>query len=341
MGNGWRRRLFSVAAACLAATAGHAEPVADFYKGKTIQVMIGFSAGGGYDNYAREIARHMGKYIPGHPTLVPQNMPGAGSLLLTNYLYNVAPKDGTVFGIIARNMALDPLLGSGTAHYDASKLTWLGSVADEVSVCAVWKTSPVQNWADIAAKPFSLGGEGARAEPDAFANVLKNLFGAQVKLVTGYPGGNDISMAMERGEVDGRCGWSWSSIKGTRMSWLKDGQMKILVQLSLAKAKDMPGDSPLIIDVARTDEQREILKLIFAQQVFAWPFAAPPGLPPERAEALITAFEATMKDQEFAAELGKFGLEINPVSAAKMGRLIAELYQAPKNVIEGAKQALQ
>jgi tripartite-type tricarboxylate transporter receptor subunit TctC len=320
----------------------NAQSTADFYKGKTVTVLIGYTPGGGYDNYAREIARYMGRYIPGNPTLVPQNMPGAGSLQLANYLYNVAPKDGTVFGIFGRGLPMDPLLQPGSgAQFDASKFTWLGSVANEVSVCAVWKTSPVQQWSDVTKKQFSVGGTGGGSDPDVFANVLKNVFGAKIKLVSGYPGGNDISFAMERGEVDGRCGWSWSSIKGTRMSWLKDGQMKILVQLSLSKAKDMVGDPPLVTDLATNDEQRQVLKLIFSRQVTAWPFAAPPGLPDDRKEALRKAFDGTMTDKDFVADLQKFGLEVSPAAGTDMEKLIGELYKTPPDIVAKARMAVQ
>src|SRR5712691_4597790 len=229
-----------------------AQSVADFYRGKQVQVLIGYSAGAGYDLYARVLARHMGKHIPGNPTLVPQNMPGAGSLKLANFLYSQAPKDGSVVGMVSRGMATEPLFGD--AKFDATKFVWLGSITSEVSVCATWHTSAIKSWADITAKDFALGGMGSASETDTFAKLLRNMFGAKLRLVSGYPGGNDVNLAMERGEVDGRCGWSWSSIKSQKGAWLKEKKINLLVQLGIAKHADLP-NVPALLELAQNDEQ--------------------------------------------------------------------------------------
>ncbi len=201
----------------LMARPGNAQTVADFYAGRIINVYVGFSSGGAYDIYARLLARFMGSHLPGHPTLVPQNMAGAGGLTLANFLYNVAAEDGTAFGTFSRGLITTPLLGTG-ARYDSTKFFWLGSVAPETDLCAVWSASPVATWDDMMHKDFVMGGTAPGADTDDYSSVLKNMFGAKLKLVSGYPGGNELNIAMERGEIDGRCGWSWSAIKLTNLS---------------------------------------------------------------------------------------------------------------------------
>src|SRR5215469_1718275 len=191
----------------------HADPVEDFYKGRTITVLIGYSPGGSYDAAGRVLAHYMGRHIPGSPSFVPQNMPGAGTLNLANYLYNVAPKDGSAFGIFARGMAMEPLIGGTNTKFDATKFTWIGSAANEISVCATYATSPVKTWNDALTKDFTVAGNGSGSDPDVFANVLRNKFGVRNRLISGYPGSAEISLAMERGEIDGRCGWSWSRLQ--------------------------------------------------------------------------------------------------------------------------------
>jgi len=323
--------------AMLMARPAHADAVEDFYKGKTISVVIGYSVGGGYDLYARHLARHMGKYIPGRPTLVPQNMTGAGSLRAASYIYSAAPKDGTVFGTFARAMAIQPLLSS--APFDGTKFTWLGSVTNDVSTCITWHTSPVKTWTDMLETPVTLGGEGPGADPDIFALVYKNVFGAKVKLVTGYHGTNDTVLAMERGEVDGLCGLSWSTLQSRHLEWMRSGKINIVVQAAFKKQPELAG-VPLITDLVKTPEQGQILKLILTSQEMARPFAAPPGIPDDRRAALLAAFERTMKDPEFLEEAKKLNLEVNPVSAHAIDDLLAELYATPKEVLEKAAQAI-
>jgi len=315
-----------------------AQSVEDFYRGKNINLVIGYSVGGGYDLYARQLARHIGKYIPGRPTIVPQNMTGAGSLRAASYIYSAAPKDGTVFGTFARAMAIQPLLTS-TAQFDGTKFTWLGSVTNDVSTCVTWHTAAVKTWKDMLEKPVTFGGEGPGADPDLFALLYKNVFGAKVKLVTGYHGTNDTTLAMERGEVDGLCGLSWSTLKSRHMQWMKEKKINILVQAAFQRQPDL-GDVPLITDAVKTPEQRQILKLFLTSQEMARPFAAPPGIPEDRKAALIAAFDQTMKDPEFLSEAQKLELDVNPVSAKAIDEMLAELYATPKDVLEKAAQAI-
>jgi tripartite-type tricarboxylate transporter receptor subunit TctC len=337
-----RNRLIPAVAAVLAAlaSAAHADPVEDFYKGRTITVLIGYSPGGSYDAAGRVLARHMGRYIPGNPSLLPQNMPGAGTLNLVNYLYNVAPKDGTAFGIFARGMAMEPLIGGTNAKFDATKLTWIGSAANEISLCATFASSPVKTWHDALTTEFTVAGNGSGSDPDVFANVLRNAFGVKNRLISGYPGSAEISLAMERGEIDGRCGWSWSSIKAEKSQWLAEHKLNLIVQLALEKAADL-ADVPLITELATDDRQRQILKLIFSRQTMGRPFAGPPAIPADRAEALRKAFDLTMKDPQFLAEAQMRGLEINPVSGHDIEKLIAELYATPRDIVTQAREATE
>jgi tripartite-type tricarboxylate transporter receptor subunit TctC len=326
--------------AVIGAATAQAQSPADFYKGKTVELYIGYSVGGGYDVYARLLARHLGKHIPGNPTIIPKNMEGAGSLRLANWLYNVGPKDGTVFGTIGRGTAFDPLLGHKGAQFDASKFTWIGSANDEVSVCVAWHTAGVAQIEDLFTKELVVGGTGASADTDQFPRIANGVLGTKFKIITGYPGGNDVGLAMERGEVKGRCGWSWSSVKSTHPSWVQDKKINVLVQLALSKHPDLP-DVPLIIDLAKTDEQRQVLKLIFARQVMGRPYLAPPGIPQDRAAALRQAFMATMQDKDFLADAEKAQLEITPVAGDRVEQLVKDIYATPPAVATMAADLLK
>ena len=219
------------------------------------------------------------------------NRPGAGSLTAANFLYNGAPKDGATIAHFNRSVPLEPLMGNAAAKFDGRRFTWLGSVGNEVSVCVGWHASAVQNWNDLITKEFIAGAAGMGADTGVFPLVLRNVFGAKIKIITGYPGGGEMNLAMEKGEIDGRCGWSWSGVKSTKPDWLTGKQINILAQLALQKSPELPG-VPLVVDQATNDEQREILKIVFSRQEFAWPFAAPPDIPADRRQALRNAFAA-------------------------------------------------
>jgi tripartite-type tricarboxylate transporter receptor subunit TctC len=315
----------------LAANA-RADAVADFYRGRSITLTIGYSAGGGYDAYGRVLARHLSKHIPGRPSVIAQNMPGAGSLRAANFLYNVAPKDGTAIGHFSRGMAMEPLIGASATQFDARRFAWLGSGTDEVSICTTWHTSAVKTWNDMLTIPFTVGGEGSGSDPDIFSAVMRNAFGVKLKLVSGYPGSAEVALAIERGEVDGRCGWSWSSLKLLKPDWIANRKINIITQLALKKSPELP-DVPLIFDFATSDRQRQILKLVLSRQSMARPFAAPPDLPADRKAALRTAFDQTLADPEFLAEARQRGLEVNPVSGAEIDRLVDELYRTAPDIV--------
>src|ERR1700736_6098071 len=326
--------------ALLSALPARAEGPAEFYKGKNVELYVGYSVGGAYDLYTRVLARHLGKHIPGNPTIVPKNLEGAGSLRLANWLYNVGAKDGTVIGTIGRGTTVDPLLGARGAQFQAAKFTSIGSANKEVSVCVAWKTSGISKFADVFERELIVGGTGQAADTDQFPRILNGVLGTKFKIVTGYPGGNDVTLAMERGEVQGRCGWSWSSVLSTHKRWIEDKSITVLVQLSLNKHPDLP-DVPLVMDFAKTEDQQQMFKLIFARQVMGRPYLAPPDVPKDRAEALRKAFMDTMKDNEFLADAEKSQLEINPVDGAEVEKLVKELYQTPKPLADKAAQFIR
>jgi tripartite-type tricarboxylate transporter receptor subunit TctC len=328
-----------IALVLLFAASARADPISDFYRGRSVTLIIGYSAGGGYDAYGRTVARHLGRHVPGGPTVIAQNMPGAGSLRSANFLYNVAPKDGSVIGHFSRGLAMEPLIGTSATQFDARKFAWLGSGTNEVSICMSWHTSPVKTWNDMLTLPFTVGGEGSGSDPDIFSVVVRNAFGAKLKLVSGYPGSAEVALAIERGEIDGRCGWSWSSLKLLKPDWIANKRINIIAQLALTKSPDLP-DVPLIFDFATTDRQRQMLKLVLSRQSMARPFAAPAELPADRKAALRKAFDETMADREFLAEAKQRGLEVNPVSGAAIDKLVDELYQTAPDIVAEVRAAI-
>ena len=329
-----------LAASAFATTPVSADAVTDFYKKKRLTLYVGFSAGGGYDRYSRTLARHMGRHIPGKPRIVVKNRTGAGSMILTNELYNSLPKDGSVFATVGRGQTHEPLLGTKEAKFDATKFTWLGTMNNEVSLCVSWHTSKIRTFDNMLAMPFVVGGVGPGADTDNFPKVINYVFGSKMKLITGYPGGNDINFATERGELDGRCAWSWSSVKSTRPQWLKDKKINLLVQMSTEPHPELTKMGiPFIMDYAKTEDQKAILAFIFSRQAWGRPYIAPPGIPADRAKALQNAFMATMTDSEFLADAKKQKLDISPLSGPKVASLVADLYRTPENIIKLASAA--
>ena len=336
-------RLVRTAAALLAsalllsAGAAGAAPASDFYKGRTINVIIGYSAGGGYDLYARVLSQHMGKHIPGNPNVIPQNMPGAGSVKAAAYVFSAAPKDGTVIGTFARGIPATALIGQ--APLDARKFTWLGSATKDVTLCVSWSASPVKTWNDVLTKQTTFGGEGPAGDPDIFAKLYKNVFGAKIKLATGFPGTTDVTLAMQRREVDGLCGISWSTVKARYGNWVKEKKLNILLQAADAKAPDLP-NVPLAQDFAKTTEQKQMLDFAMAGEILARPFVAPPGIPEDRKAILRAAFDATLRDPAFLADAAKTMIDIDPVSAAEAEAIVNKLYALPKDVVQKAARAI-
>ncbi len=323
--------LAAVVALAMTSTA-RADSVADFYKGKTVEFYIGYSVGGGYDTYARLLARHIGKHIPGNPTVVPKNMPGAGSLKLTNWLYEAAPQDGTVLGSIARAAPFDPLFGNKKAKFVADKFNYIGSANNEVSICAAMADTGIKTFEELKSKELIVGGTGDTADTVQFPKVLNAVLGTKFKIINGYPGGKDVVLAMERGEVSGRCGWSWSSVKAKNKDWLEGGKMNILLQLSTGKHAELP-DVPLVMDLVSSDADKALLTLMFARQELGRPYVAPPNIPADRVAALRAAFDATMQDAEFLAEAKSADLELAPVSGERVQKLVMDSYTTDPSVV--------
>jgi tripartite-type tricarboxylate transporter receptor subunit TctC len=270
-------------------------------------------------------------------------MPGAGSLKVVNYLYNVAPKDGTAFGTFGRGIAMEPLLQhSQGANFDALKFNWIGSATDEVSVCAFWRTTGIKTFAELKNSPKTLkvGATGSGSDTDVYAVLTQTVLKAPLKLITGFPGGSEVNLAMQRGEVDGRCGWSWSSMLSQSKALLDGKKVNVVIQLALEKHEDLP-NVPLVMDLPASPEDKAALKLIVSRNAIARPFAAPPGVPAERVAALRAAFDTTMKDPEFLAETKRLQLEVRPVAGDAVQTLIKDVYASPPAVIKRAAEVEQ
>ena len=315
-----------------------ADSVEAFYKGKTIQLLIGFGPGGGYDVYGRAVARHLGRFIPGNPTLVPQNMAGAGSVRAASFLYNAAPKDGTVLGSFSRGIIVDTLLGTNKGQFEAQGFGWIGSVTNEVSVCGFSRRSGIRTWDDMLTQKTTVGSSGAADDLGVYANVLRSVFDAKLRLISGYPGTADILLAVERAELGGLCGWSWSTLKSRSKALYESKEIAVPVQLGLTPHEDLP-DVPLVTSLTKDPTKSAVLRLIFSRQTMARPFAAPPGLPEERLQALRAAFDATMKDKDFLADVQKLDLEVRPVSGLEIDALVANLARTPADIRKLAVEA--
>ncbi|HUZ67292.1 MAG TPA: tripartite tricarboxylate transporter substrate-binding protein [Beijerinckiaceae bacterium] len=330
----FKQRPFRLAAAAAATLCLIAPPAlaAPFYKGKVVTLYVGFSAGGGYDLYARTLARYMGRYLPGKPTVVVKNMTGAGGLRLANWTHSVAPDDGTAFSMFARVTPFDPLLGDPGAQFKTDKaFTYVGSANKEVSVCVSWHTSDIKTFKDILTKTFIVGSFGPDTDSEQHVHILNRLLGTKMKLVKGYNGGNDVNLAMQRGEVQGRCGYSWSGIRASHMDWVRNGDIHIIVQNAVEKHPDLP-NVPLIMDMAKTARQKQMLRLAFEPEKMGRPFMAPPHILPKRLAELRAAFMRTMTDKDFLAMAKKAKLEISPMSGQAMTRLVRRLYATPRKL---------
>ncbi len=324
----------------LAGSAARAEDEKEpFYKGKQIRLIIGSDVAGGYDTYGRLFARHIGKFIPGNPRVVVTNMDGAGGVQAANYLAHVAPKDGTVIVMMQNNMPQAKVLGLQGVDFDPTQLNWLGSLNSEVSVCVAWHTSPVKTIEDAKTHELIVGGAGQN-NTEQLPAVFNNLIGTKFKIISGYPSGNGILLALERREVDGRCGWSWSSVVVQKPQWLKDKTVNVLAQVALKKHPNLP-DVPLILDLAKTEEDRQALEFLFARLAMGRPLAAPPGMPPERVALLRKAFDEMVADKEVQADFAKQKQELTPMSGEEIQALVERLNKFPKDVIVKADAATE
>jgi tripartite-type tricarboxylate transporter receptor subunit TctC len=320
--------------------AAQAQDVGAFYKGKQMTIVVGSSAGGGYDTYARLVGRHMGKHIPGNPIFIVQNMPGAGGNVSANYLYNVAPKDGTVIGAYQSGVILEPLLGKTPVKHDPSKAIYLGSANDDVYICIARADAAAKSFQDVLKTELILAASQSSSTAD-YPEVINTVLKSKFKPVTGYAGSREISLAIERGEAQGACGLAWPSINVTQPGWFDTGRMKVILQTHATGHPELNAKGvPLAHSFAKTDEDRAMLDLFFSQSRFGRPFVIAPDVPKDRAEALRKAFAETMKDPEARAEAAKFRLDMDPVSAQDVQEEVRKVYASPPAIIAKVKAAL-
>ena len=309
-----------------------AQPGGDTFVAKSVAMIIGFGPGGGYDLWGRTVGRHIGRHLPGAPTVIPQNMPGAGSYAAASYIFNIAPKDGSVLGIIARDAALGPLSGATGARFDPTRLSWIGTPTKETNVCVAYHTSQVKSVLDLYDKQLIVGDTGPGTGTRSYPKALNELLGMKFKLVGGFPASSDVFLAMERGEVEGICE-SLDSIKIRRPDWIPTRKISILFQGGAEPNPELDG-VPFVLDLALTGEQRQAIEFLYAGQGIGRPFVAPPDLPPDRLKMLRDAFKATMTDPAFVAEAQKSKLDLEPEDGEHLAVLIAKIYATPKPIVD-------
>jgi len=319
---------------CLATAAPAQEP---FFARKTITISIGYTAGGSYDLYGRLVARHLGKHIPGQPTVVAQNMPGTGSLKAAAYLYEVAPKDGTALGVIVESAALEQALGNPAAQYDAAKFTYVGRVATSNNIFMQWHTSKVQSIDDSRKFESSLAGTGPGSIAETVPRLLNALAGTKFKLVSGYPASTEGMLAMERGEVEGASS-SWAAVSVGKKDWLRDRKIRIILQTAPERTKDLP-DAPALPEIGTTNDDKQVYQLYASGSAIGRSVIAPPDLPPERVKILRDAFSAMVKDADFIADIQKLNVELDPLPGERVQELIVRTLNVPQAVRERAKLA--
>ena len=303
------------------------------------RIVVGTSVGATYDAYARLVAQHMPKYLPGHPAIVVQNMAGAGGLTAANYLFNVAPKDGSTFGVFARGLPIQPLLDPRGIQFKPEQFTWLGSPTSETSLVWSWHTTPFKTFEDTQKREMIIPATGPGADSFTFPFVMNAILGTKFKIVPGYPGSPELFMAVEKGEAEGVASTSWNNFVTGKADWVRDGKVRFLLQLGLKKMDELP-DVPLVLDFAKTDADRRALELIFSRNALAYPFAAPPGLPAEKAQILRSAFDQTLQDPEFRADAQKQNLQLDPTLSADMTKLISAMASTDPQIVERVKAAL-
>jgi tripartite-type tricarboxylate transporter receptor subunit TctC len=325
------------ALAALHVTAAVADPVEDFYKGKTISLYIGFTQGGGYDVYARAVARFMGKHIPGNPTIVPRQMTGVGSLLAANNTFNTAPKDGTVLATADQAIPVNEFVDDPGVRFRSDKFAWIGNPIADVNITLMWHTSGIKTVEDAKRRETTMGATAPPPNTSAlYPRLMNTMLGTKFKIITGYPGGADVDLAMERGELDGRGSNAWATLKATRPDWIRDRKVIILAQIGLERAKDLP-DVPLLTELVKGEEDQALVKLLSATTSVGRPLFSTPDVPPERVAALRRAFDATVKDPEFLAAAAKAGLDIQPIPGAELQKIVTDMLATPKLVADRLK----
>jgi tripartite-type tricarboxylate transporter receptor subunit TctC len=323
----------------VAAPVAGAAQDAPFYKGKTVRIVISTGVAGGYAEYARALAEHMGRHIAGQPNFIVQSMPGAGGLAATNYLYSQAPQDGTTMGIVHSTIPLAPLWGNKGVRFDTLKFTWLGSLDRADGMCITWRTSPIKTWADLLSKESTVGSSGAGSQMDAYPAMLNSLFGTKMKVIGGYKAGTDIYLAMERGELDGRCGGQLTVIKATRPDWLTERKINVPILIAEKRSAVFP-DTPTVMEFVKDEARRRQLELMMVAQGMDRPVLLPPGVPAERVKELREAYEATVADPAFHAEIDKRNLHLDPVRGEAMTRSLERAFSAPPEVIAAARETM-
>ena len=326
----------------VASASAHAQaPAADFYKGKSITLLIGGTAGGGLDTAARIFARHASKHIPGNPTFTPQLMPGAGGIRTMEFLANNAPKDGTTIATVPSGPLIEPLVGTRKNPRPMTDYNALGAWSQDFSLCAAWHGSGFKSLADVQAREMTVAGIGAAATPDTFPKVLNATIGTKFKVITGYQGTQETIMAVERGETHGRCGWTWSSLKAVKLDWVKDKKIHLLVQMGAQKSPLFP-DVPFARDLAKTQEDKLMLDLMFSTLALSNSYFAPPGVPADRLEVLRKAYQATLQDKDLIAEAVKIQKEApSPTFGAPMQKMLEQIYATPKPVVQRLQAVLK
>ena len=337
-------RLLRCVAALLASawiTTARADAISDFYQGKTVTIYVGFAPGGGYDAYAQLLAQHVRRHIPGESLVIVKHMPGAGSLTLMNYLWSVAPPDGLSFGIPASSAAFAPLIGSPqektAAKFDAAKFTWLGSLEKFTPIGLAWHTTGIKTINDVKEKPLRFGSSGAASGGELYAQILNDMLGTKLHSIRGYRGSNDITLAIERGELDGFVGWCWTCMKADKPQYLNDKLVNVFVQFGHDPDAEAHG-VPSALDIVAEPQDRAVVRLILANLAMSRPFVAPPGVPADRAKALRDAFLATTTDPAFLATAKRTGRDISVFTADEIDTLLKESYALPPEIIRRASE---
>jgi tripartite-type tricarboxylate transporter receptor subunit TctC len=328
--------------ALLSSQAAFAQSVADFYKGKTITIVVGSDVGGGYDLTARTLAHHLARHIPGQPSIIVQNKPGASSIVAANYVYEIAPKDGTIIAAAQRPIPFQTLFGDTGVRFDVRKMQWLGSTTNELGVVVAWHTAPQQTFADLYKSEMVIGGTGPATDPELYPRAMNRVLGTRFRIVGGYPGQAQVALAMERGEIQGSGNWSFSDIEKGHPDWITEKKVRLLLQLGLAKSQSpLLREVPLVLDVARNDDERHVFEILMGMKALGRPYFVAPGVPTDRTQALREAFMATMRDPEFLAEANQLLGPIDPVSGTDMQVIIAGVYALPAQVISQAREAVK
>jgi tripartite-type tricarboxylate transporter receptor subunit TctC len=334
-----RRKLATLALALCVCSGARADPIADFYRGRSISLILSAGAGGGYASYAQAFAPYFSAHIPGNPNIVIQNVPGGGGIRAMLYLNSVAPRDGTTLGLVHSSVPFAPLYGTKAASFDPRAMNWIGSIDASTGICVSWHTSGIASWQEMLTKPFTVGSTGAGSQMETMPLMLDNLFGTKIKVIAGYVGGNDIYLAMERGEVQGRCGGLISSIRSTRPDWFPQKKVNVPIQIARTRNPIFP-DVPAIMEFAKDERTRKILQLVLAPLDMDRPILAPPGVPVERVAALREAFHAAMNDPAFIAQAEKENLEIGEVSGPDVAHILDDAFSLPPDVPQAAAAAM-